>query len=147
MIKNDLTMKTNCQRMGMLALAAGGIALLAGCAVEPNGQVVVGLPVVTFAPVVAVDAEPVLVPDTYVWDGYENVGMVGGAYFYLGPGNVWLACDGYRMDRFHGWAGGHPGWEGHGIRNDRYRTDHYGHVQQRRNGPGRPAQKRQEDHH
>src|ERR1700734_1499856 len=56
----------------------------------PVVTVQVPAPVVTVpAPVVTVEA----VPDTYVWDGDEYVGIVGGQNYFLGPGNVWLAFD------------------------------------------------------
>ena len=32
-------------------------------------------------------------PDSYVWDGVEYVGVVGDQYMYLGPEGVWLVCD------------------------------------------------------
>jgi hypothetical protein len=64
-----------------------------------------------------------MVPDSYAWDGYEYVGLVGDQYFYLGPGDVWLVCDPFRLDRFHGWERGHPDWRAHAIRNDRFRKD------------------------
>jgi hypothetical protein len=132
-----VTMKTKCLRACFLAMATGGISVLvSGCVVLPNGQVglqlpviSIGPPVVVAAPAVVVEPPVVEVPDSYVWDGYEYVGLVGGAYFYLGPGNVWLACDGDRLERFHGWERGHPDWRGHAIRNDRFRQDAHGHVQ------------------
>jgi hypothetical protein len=73
-----------------------------------------------------------MVPDSYAWDGYEYVGFVGDQYYYLGPGNVWLFCEPFRLERFHGWERGHADWRDHAIRNDRYRTDRNGHVQSRR---------------
>ena len=81
-----------------------------------------------------------MVPDSYAWDGYEYVGFVGDQYYYLGPGNVWLFCEPFRLDRFHGWERGHVGWRDHAVRNDHYRTDRNGHVQPRhddRQGKGR----------
>jgi hypothetical protein len=124
------TAKTDWLRTGLLTLAAGGLALVAGCVLQPNGQVTVGLPVVTFAPAVVV--EPVMVPDTYVWDGQENVGFIGGQYYYLGPGDVWLVAGPDRLAFFHGWEHGHPDWRNHAMRNDRYRRDSRGHSQPRR---------------
>lgn len=110
---------------------------MSGCVVEPNGEVafqpfVVAAP----APVVVEPAPawPVMVPDSYTWDGYEYVGVVGDQYVYLGSGNVWLVCDPYRLNRFHGWEGGHPDWRYHAVRNDRFRRDGHGHVQPRRDG-------------
>jgi hypothetical protein len=108
-------------------MAAGGLVWASGCVVEPSGRVVVGVP-----PPVVVEPGPVLVPDDYVWDGYEYVGVVGGVYFYLGPGNVWVRCEPWRLERFHGWEREHPDWHAHAIRNERYRTDSHGHYQPRR---------------
>ena len=51
-----------------------------------------------------------MVPDSYAWDGYEYVGLVGDQYYYLGPGNVWLFCEPFRLERFHGWERGHADW-------------------------------------
>ena len=78
-----------------------------------------------------------MVPDSYAWDGYEYVGFVGDQYYYLGPGHVWLFCEPFRLERFHGWERGHADWRSHAIRNDRYRTDRNGHVQPRRDGPAK----------
>ena len=110
---------------------------MTGCVVEPNGYVafqpfVVAAP----APVVveSAPAYPVMVPDDYTWDGYEYVGLVGDQYVYLGSGNVWLVCDPFRLNRFHGWEGGHRDWRSHAVRNDRFRRDGHGHVQPRRDG-------------
>ena len=56
--------------------------------------------------------------DFYVWDGYEYVGG-GGQYMYWGPGGVWLACDPFRLERFHGWERGHPDWRQSAFGNER----------------------------
>ena len=56
-------------------------------------------------------------PDSYVWDGVEFVGLVGGQYMYLGTGGVWLDCDPVRLGRFHGWERGHPDWRRTAVRN------------------------------
>jgi len=56
-------------------------------------------------------------PESYVWDGVEYVGVVGDQYMYLGPGGVWLVCDPVRLGRFHGWEGGHPDWRRTAVRN------------------------------
>jgi hypothetical protein len=101
----------------ILPLTAGGLVLAAGCVVEPNGRVAF---------------QPLVVPDDYTWDGYEYVGLVGGQYFYLGPGHFWLAMEPFRLERFHGWERGHGDWRNHAIRNDRYRHDRNGHLQPRR---------------
>jgi hypothetical protein len=135
-------MKTKNMRLFALAIAAGGLVCVSGCVVEPNGRVVgvwpfvvmAPQPVAYAAPPPAVYAAPAMVPDSYAWDGYEYVGFVGDQYYYLGPGNVWLFCDPFRLERFHGWESGHADWRSHTIRNDRYRTDRNGHVQPRRDG-------------
>lgn len=122
--------------------------LVSGCAVDSTGhmgfvmpQVIVAPPVVYAQPPVVEVAPPVveaqvMVPDTYVWDGYENVGIVDGQYMYLGPGDVWLAAEPWRLDRFHGYERDHPDWRDHGIRNDRYRKDAHGREQPRRDEHG-----------
>jgi len=129
--------KTNSLRAGILTMAAGGLALVSGCVVEPNGQVGLLVPTVQFAPAVvvapAVEVGPVFVPEAYTWDGVEYVGLVGDQYFYLGPHNVWLFAGPDRLERFHGWERGHADWRIHATRNDRYRKDAHGHVQPRRN--------------
>ena len=94
----------------------------------PTVIVQVPVPVVTVqVPAPAVTVTVVAVPDAYVWDGYEYVGVVGGVYFYLGPGNVWLRCEPSRVDRFHDWEKGHADWSKNAIRNEHYRHDAQGH--------------------
>lgn len=83
--------------------------LAAGCTVSVRAPELVVAPPV---PVVTVG-----VPDSYVWDGVEYVGFVGGQYMYLGPGGGWLVCDSYRLNRFHGWERGHPDWRRTATRN------------------------------
>jgi hypothetical protein len=137
-------MKSKCTYAGILSIAAGILVLVSGCLVEPNGRVVFQAPVITIAPPVVV--EPVvMVPDGYVWDGVEYVGVVGDQYFYLGPGNVWLVCDPFRLERFHGWERDHRDWRNHAIRNDRLRADRNGHVQPRRDAQAKAAPKKKED--
>jgi len=71
--------KTKNLRLYALAIVAGGSGLFSGCVVAPNGQVVgvwpfvvvAPQPVVYAAPPPVVYAGPVMVPDSYVWDGYE----------------------------------------------------------------------------
>ena len=152
-------MKTECLRAFILSMAAGGLVFMSGCVVEPNGQVafqplvvVAPQPVAVVAPppvvYVAPAPEPVvMIPDSYAWDGYEYVGLVGDQYFYLGPGNVWLFCEPFRLERFHGWERGHADWREHAIRNDRYRTDRNGHLQPRHDDRKGHAQEKREDRH
>jgi len=129
----------------ILAMAIGGIALVSGCVVQPNGHAELFLPTIALEPAVvvapptvvvappAVVVEPVMVPEAYTWDGVEYVGLVGDQYFYLGPGQVWLAAGPDRLERFHGWERGHSDWRNHATRNDRFRKDAHGHVQPKRN--------------
>jgi len=148
--KNQI-MKTKCLHACILSAVAGGLVFVSGCVVEPNGQVGLLMPQVVVAPPVVYVApapEPVMVPETYVWDGYENVGFVGGQYFYLGAGNVWLVADPFRLERFHGWERGHPDWRDHAIRNDRFRNDSHGHYQPRHDEREKAApEKKKEDQH
>jgi hypothetical protein len=103
--------------------------MVSGCVVRPYAGVAVSTPTAE----VTVDAT---VPDDYVWDGYEYVGVVGDQYYYLGPDHVWLVADPVRLGRFHGWEGSHPDWRTHAIRNDQFRRDAHGHVvQPRRDRP------------
>ena len=104
-------MKIKYLRVLILSMTAGGF--VSGCVVEPNGRVafqpfvvVAPQPVMVVAPA-PVEVAPVMVPDSYAWDGYEYVGLVGDQYYYLGPGNVWLFCEPFRLERFHGWEKGH----------------------------------------
>lgn len=141
-------------RVSSLLLAAGGLVVVSGCVVEPNGrvgllmpEVVVAPPVVYAAPPPVVVEEPVMVPDSYAWDGVEYVGLVGDQYFYLGGGNVWLVCEPFRLERFHGWERGHADWREHAIRNDRFRNDSHGHFQPRRDDHGRKPEPKKRDEH
>ncbi len=89
---------------------------LTGCVATwtPPTFTVNGPPVVVAPPVVEVDPVGVsLVPETYVWDGFEFVGVVNGGYVYLGPGGVWINCEPWRLNRFHGWERGHGDWRSH----------------------------------
>jgi hypothetical protein len=132
--------------LGISSIATLTLILVSGCVREPNGDlafapvVVASPPPVVYVsptppPVYVAPAGPVMVPDDYVWDGYEYVGVVGGQYYYLGAGNVWLVCEPFRLERFHGWERGHPDWHVHAIRNERYRTDSHGHYQPRHDKP------------
>jgi hypothetical protein len=81
----------------------------------PAATVVISPPVVVTTPV----------PETYVWDGAEYVGVVNGQYYYLGPGNVWIALDSQRMNRFHAWQHSNPNWQAHATHNTRYRGNNH----------------------
>lgn len=144
-------MKMKYLSISIMPIAACGLALMAGCVVQPGG-IYVRPPVVAVAPppVVVAPAPVVEVPDVYVWDGVENVGYVGGVPYYLGPGNVWIVCDGPRLARFNVWVGGHPDWRTRfAIRNDRFRNDRNGHFVPRRDerAPARRDERRDDDRH
>jgi hypothetical protein len=120
--------------MGVSSLAAW--TLMSG----PVVTVQVPAPVVTVqTPAVTVTVGPV--PDVYCWDGYEYVGMVGAQFFYLGPGNVWLVCDGPRLVRWHDWERAHADWHDHAIRNVNYRRDAQGHEAPRHDDHGHDKDK------
>jgi hypothetical protein len=149
MRKLNQTMKTNSLRAGPLALAAGGLALVSGCAVDQNGHMALVMPQVVVAPApVYVAPQPVYVapapvyvapapvvdvqvaiPDTYVVVEGVNYGFVGGQYYYWGPGNTWVVCDSYHLNVFHNWERINPDWRSHAFRNDRFRTDAHGRTQ------------------
>jgi hypothetical protein len=120
-------MKTNRMRVCILS-AAAGLVLVSGSALDANGQVVfrvpgitIALPVVVTPVMIAPPVAPVMVPDSYVWDGSETVGLVGDRYFYLGPDHVWLGCEPYRLGRFHAWERDHRDWRLHAIHNVDFR--------------------------
>jgi hypothetical protein len=92
-----------------------GVALISGCASRPRETVVVPPPP---PPVVVVQGYP----DDYFWDGDEYVGFVGGQYYYLGPGEVWVVADPVRVERFRTWEREHPDWRNHAIPNEHYRS-------------------------
>lgn len=111
----------------------GVAALMSGCVMEPYGEggaVVVGPP-----PPPAV--EVAVYPDSYWWDGYEYIGIVGGDYYYLGPGNVWITCEPFRVERFREWQRVHPDWHERATVNERYHSVGPGHGQNRDEGRGR----------
>ena len=111
--------KMDMMTLGLYSGVTLALALGSGCVVEPDGRLGVG---VVAAPAV----EVATVPDDYYWDGCEYVGLVGGQYYYLGPGNVWVVCDPVRLGRVHAWVGVHPDWRAHTVRNDHYRNDSHG---------------------
>jgi hypothetical protein len=131
----------------IIALSIGITTLATVAAVSgPSVTIQVGVPApppVVVAPAPAVTVE-VGVPDTYVWDGYEYVGVVGTDYFYLGPGDVWLPLDAPRMARWHDWERGHADWRFNAIRNERYRHDAHGHEAPMRDS--RPMEGHDMDH-
>jgi hypothetical protein len=126
-------MKTN--KLITLAIGISSLATLTTVArpsvviqvgAPPPPPVVVSPPVVVTPPAPAVTVETA-VPDYYVWDGSEYVGVVGTQYYYLGAGNLWVRMDEPRLARFHDWEKGHGDWRNHATSNERYRMDAQGH--------------------
>lgn len=127
-----------------LTLLAGPPVVVIQAPAPPSVVISPPAVVVAPAPVVVPPAPTVVVetvPDTYVWDGVEFVGVVGPDYFYLGPDHVWLRLDDSRAVRFHDWEHGHANWRDHAIHNELYRH----------NGPGHDvhpdASRHDNDHH
>lgn len=117
-------MKSMFKSVISLAAIALAVSLTNLC---PAASVIVTTPQVVVSPPAVT---PVAVPDSYVWDGTEYVGVVGSQYYYLGPGNVWVVMDPSRLDRFHAYERAHPDWRTHATRNVRYRNmDHGNHPQ------------------
>ena len=134
-------MKMKYLSLSALPLVASALALMSGCTIEPGRVIVRGPEIVAPPPVVVAPVPPppppapvvVEVPDYYVWDGIEYVGFVGDTCFYLGPSNVWLVCEPFRVARFHDWERFHADWRVHlAVRNERYRVDRFGHTTPRR---------------
>jgi hypothetical protein len=86
-------------------------------------SIVISAPAPPPAVVVSAPAPAVtVVPDDYYYDGNEYVGLVGGQYYYLGPGNAWVVMDPVRFHRFNVWMGAHPDWRTHYVtHNVKYR--------------------------
>ena len=111
---------------GLATLAVA--TLMSGCVVRPYGGVDVYAP----APAVTVG----MYPNYYVWDGYEYIGIVGGQYYYLGPGHVWIRCEPFRVTRFHNWEKYHSDWRAHAIHNNRYHHTYVAHEDHDHHGHG-----------
>lgn len=108
-----------------------GIALALVYSGPAVGQVVVTPPTVVVSPPVVMTP----VPEYYVWDGSEYVGVVGDQYYYLGPGDVWIIMDPPRMHWFEVWERGHGDWRAHATRNTRYRGGDRDRIQHMRSSP------------
>jgi hypothetical protein len=117
--------------MNAKLIAIVGMTSLATCTLMSGPFIVVQPPTVVVRPAVPLPPPAVTitvgVPDDYVWDGTEYVGVVGDQYYYLGPDHVWLAFDAPRLARFHDWERAHADWREHAIRNEKYRRDMRGH--------------------
>ena len=85
-------------------------------------------PVVVPAPAPPGVSVSIGVPDDYVWDGQEYVGTIGGQYYYLGPGNVWMPLPQDRVVFFNDWERHHHDWRERAIINENYRIDSHGKI-------------------
>jgi hypothetical protein len=108
--------------------------------VPPSAPAVVVQPPVAVQPSVVIPAPGISVnigvPETYTWDGYEYVGVIGSQYYYLGPGNVWTILPADRLTRFRVWEKEHHDWRDHAIQNQLYRRDALGHDHPRNDHDG-----------
>jgi hypothetical protein len=95
-----------------------GTWLLGGCAVRPADDM-------SYAPVPQAVYARVNYPspDSYIWDGYEYVGVYDDTYYYLGPNDQWMRCEPWREHRFRDWEHSNPDWRNHARRNDRKSRD------------------------
>ncbi len=93
------------------------VCLVVSIAALADGCTVSFVPATVYVPPPPQAVVTVGMPESYVWDGVEFVGVVSDQYMYLGPGGVWLVCDPIRLDRFHGWEGSHADWRRTAIRN------------------------------
>ena len=107
-------MKSNIKFVISLAAIAFAVSLTNFC----TGAVILNPGVIVSAP-----PPPMAVPDRYVWDGRNYVGVVGNQYYYLGPGNAWLIMDNpANFNHFRAWERAHPNWRRNAVRNTRYRN-------------------------
>ena len=117
-------MKRNAKMIAVIT----GLSSLAAATLIAGPTVIIRTPLPPPPPVMVTPPVVTLgVPDNYVWDGSEYVGVVGDQYYYLSPGNTWVLCDPGRMARFHEWARIHPDWRAHATLNMRFRLDAGGH--------------------
>ena len=123
-------MKTN-TKLTVLAMGISSFATLPLMAQRVQVEVQVPVPpppaVTVQVPAPAPPMVQIGVPDSYVWDGYEYVGVVGDQFYYLGPNRVWLTLDPMRLDRWRHWEIRHADWRDHAIVNRHYRRDMQGH--------------------
>lgn len=127
----------------VISAGAVGIGLAMVNSARADGTVVVTSPgVVMSGP--AVTATPV--PDEYVWDGNEYVGVIGDQYYYLGPGDVWMPMDPDRLHRFNGWERDHADWRSHETHNVRYRNMRHDEHPRELRGNGPPDSRQYPEH-
>jgi hypothetical protein len=123
-IKRALALAVGVNSLAALTVWAGPPVVVVPA---PAPVVVAPAPVVVVQPPAPAVTVVVAVPDTYVWDGVEFVGVVGTQYYYLGAGDLWLPFDHVREVRFHDWEQAHADWRLHVIINEKYRRDAKGH--------------------
>lgn len=136
--KNKIVILTGISSLVTLNLMAGpGVGVTVQIpAPAPPPRVYIPPPAVTVEPAV---------PDYYVWNGDEYVGVVNGQYYYLGPGNVWIIMDTPRLRRFHDWERHHSDWREHEIRNEHYRN--FNHEREEHHEHGHDFDRDHPDHH
>ena len=109
----------------MLSLITMGIACGLTLPSAAGPTVIITAPppptVVITAPAPPPVTPVVVVPDTYIYDGDEYVGVVGDQYYYWGPNSTWIVLDPVRLHRFQGYMHDHPDWHTHMVRNERFR--------------------------
>jgi hypothetical protein len=103
----------------------GAVTLSAQAGVDVRIGIAAPVVVAPVPPVYVVPQTVYVVPDSYVWDGYEYVGYANGGYFYL-SGSIWLPLERSRYERFHAWERHHSDWRSHAIRNEHYRGGNHG---------------------
>lgn len=124
--KNILTCATCVFGVATLTMITAP-SLMAQTVIVRPPSVTIQVPAPPPPPVVVAPVEVDVVPDYYVWDGVEYVGVVGSTYVYLGPHHVWLPLPGPRLVFFHDWERSHHDWREHATENERYRLDAHGH--------------------
>jgi hypothetical protein len=118
-------MKINYKHVLSLATAGVVCGLTLSSAAGPNIYIAPPPPPTV---IITVPAPPppvvtvAIVPDYYVWDGDEYVGIVADQYYYLGPDNVWIVMDPVRYHRFQIYVHDHPDWHSHMTHNVKYRN-------------------------
>jgi hypothetical protein len=110
----------------ILPLAAMGMAmgLAPQCLAGGPGSGMVMAPIVETQPAYY-DVTTVTAPADYVWDGYDNVGMANGQYYFLAPNNVWMPLNTVQQRHFDDWQRSHLNGYDHAIHNTSYQTVEY----------------------
>jgi len=100
--------------------------------------------VISSAPVAVVQTTTV-VPEAYIQTDIGWIGWYGDTYVYLGPGNVWVVCDEFRLRQFHRWESYHHGYRERAIRY--HREDNRGRDNGHNERKDNRSDKRDRDQH